>query len=549
MRVVFLGGLGEIGRNCATVEVDGRVVVIDVGVMFPDPDMPGVDLVLPDLSYLVERADAIEGVVLTHGHEDHTGGLAFLLRELGDTRLPVYGSELTLGLAQGRLEEAGVLDRVRMEAVADGERRRIGPVEVEFVAVTHSVPHGHALALTSPAGTIVHTGDFKLDPSPVDGRTTDLDTLARLGDQGVALLLSDSTNADEPGWTPSESSVGEVMRRLFEEHADRRVIAACFASHLHRVQQIAEAALGAGRHLAFLGRSVERNVGIARGMGLIELPDEWIVDIEETHRFDPSEIAVICTGSQGEPLSALALMAARENRWVEVGPRDTVVIAAHPIPGNEANVYRTINGLVRAGAEVVHGAAAGVHVSGHARREELARMLEVVRPRAMVPVHGEYRHLVAHARLAQAGVSEVAVCEDGDAVVVGRDGISVERAVASSGFVFVHGLVGDVGNAVLRDRRALADEGVVVVFVTVDAHRGEVVTGPEIVTRGWVYAPEAEELLEDAKAAVRAGLEEALAEGATDYETLRRHARSALRDIIDERTRRRPMVIPVVVEV
>lgn len=550
VRVVFLGGLGEIGRNCASIEVDGRIVVLDVGLLFPDPDMPGVDLVLPDFSYFEERAEDIEAIVLTHGHEDHTGGLAFLLRILGDRRIPVYGSELTLRLASGRLDEAGVLDRVEMISVEDGERVAIGPLEARFIPVTHSVPHGFATVFTTPAGTILHSGDFKLDPTPVDGRLTDTGLLEEVAGEGVSLFLSDSTNADEAGSTASESSVGVTMRKLFAEHGDKRVIAACFSSHLHRVQQIAEAAVESGRTLAFLGRSMGRNVGLAREMGLLDLPDERIVDIQHVDRFDDSEVCIICTGSQGEPLSALALMAAHESKWVEVGPDDLVVISAHAIPGNEQNVSRVVNGLFRAGAEVVHDRVAPVHVSGHGSRDELVSMLELVRPQAFVPVHGEYRHLVSHARLAAAtGVETVHLCEDGDAVVLGSEGTRLERDVAPSGYLFVHGIVGDVGQGVLRDRRQLAEEGVVVVFVTVDAHSGEIVTGPEIVTRGWVYAPEAEHVLEEAEAAVRASIAAAAVEGATDYETLRRHARLALREVIRERTRRRPIVIPVVLEV
>lgn len=549
-RITFLGGLGEIGRNCAAVEVEGRLLVLDVGLMFPGPDMPGVDLVLPQLAWLRERAGDLEGVILTHGHEDHTGGLAFLLRELGDVRLPVYGSELTLQMASGRLEEAEVLDRAVMTPVGDGERRTVGPVECTFVPVTHSVPHGFAVAFHTPAGTILHSGDFKLDPTPVDGRLTDFGLLEALASGGVDLFLSDSTNADEPGSTASESTVGTVMRKLFAEHAGKRVIAACFSSHLHRIQQIAEAALESGRTLAFLGRSMGRNVDLGRRMGLLHLPVDRVVDIEEAWRFPSGELCVICTGSQGEPLSALALMAARESRFVEVGDDDVVIMSAHAIPGNEANVNGVINSLFRAGAEVVHPGVAPVHVSGHACRDELLSMLDRVRPKALVPVHGEYRHLISHARLgADAGLADVAVCEDGDAVLLTPGGVAVEREVAPSGYLFVHGMVGDVGEGVLRDRRALAEEGVVVVFVTVDAHTGEIVTGPEIVTRGWVYAPEAEDVLVEAEEAVRKSIAEAAAEGAIGYETLRRHARQALRDVIRERTRRRPIVIPVVLEV
>lgn len=551
VRIVFLGGLGEIGRNCFCLEVEGRILVVDCGLMFPEADMPGVDLVLPDFTYLRENADRIEGVFLTHGHEDHTGGLAYLLREVS---VPIFGSALSLALARNRIEEAGMLGRTELVPIADRERRHIGPFDCQFIPVTHSVPHGFATAFYTPSGTILHTGDFKIDLTPVDGRHTDLALLGEIAsrDGGVRLLLADSTNAEQPGFTRSESTVGEAIRALLREHPQRRLIVASFASHVHRVQQVAEAAVAAGRKVAFLGRSMVQNVRVARDMGLVELPESAVVDIEDAWKYQPGEVCIICTGSQGEPMSALSLMAAHEHKWVKVSSDDVVVISAHAIPGNEANVSRVIDSLHRAGAEVVHGRGADVHVSGHASQDELKLMLNLVQPDWFVPVHGEYRHLVHHARLAEGvGVprEHVIVCEDGDALLLGADGVEVERRAAPAGYVYVDGTVGDVGRAVLRDRRALAEEGVVVVIVTIDARTGEIVTGPEIVTRGWVHAPEAEELLEEAKQQVREGLEAAAAEGATDFETMRRHARKALGRFISERTRRRPIVIPVVMEV
>src|SRR6266508_4076445 len=547
VRMVFLGGLGEIGRNCFCLEVEGRILVVDCGLMFPEADMPGVDLVLPDFTYLRDNADRVEGVVLTHAHEDHAGGLAFLLR---DVPVPIYGTKLSLGLARNRIDEAGMLDRTDLRPITDGERRRIGQFDLEFIPVTHSV----ATAYYTPAGTILHTGDFKLDLTPVDGRKTDLALLGEIArrDGGVRLLLSDSTNAERPGFTPSESTVGESMRALFREHPDERFIVACFASHLHRVQQVTRAAVGAGRKVAFIGRSMTQNVSLGREMGLLDLPPDSVVDIEETARFAPGEICVVCTGSQGEPLSALSLMAAHEHKWVKVNEDDVVVISAHAIPGNESNVGRVIDSLHRAGAEVVHGGNAPVHVSGHASQEELKFVLNLVQPEYFVPVHGEYRHMVHHAQLAEeVGIppEKIIVCEDGDALTIDRTCIELEQRAVPAGYLYVDGIVGDVGHGVLRDRRSLAEEGVVVVIVTVDATSGEVVTGPEIVTRGWVYAPEAEELIGEAKVAVLASLAEAADEGATDFDTLRRHARRALGKFINERTRRRPAVIPVIMEV
>jgi ribonuclease J len=517
--------------------------------MFPDADMPGVDLVLPDFTYLREHADRVEGVVITHGHEDHVGALSYLLR---DVSAPIYGSALGLGFARNRIEEAGMLGRTELVAVADGERLDIGPFDCEFIPVTHSVPHAFATAYRTPAGTILHTGDFKLDLTPVDGRTTDLGRLGEIGREGVQLMLSDSTNAERPGFTPSETTVGPVIRAVLRDHPDRRVIVASFASHLHRVQQVAVAAIDSGRRVAFLGRSMTQNVTLAREMGLLALRSDRIIDIEETSRYAPGEVCIICTGSQGEPMSALALMAAHEHKYVKVSEDDVVILSAHAIPGNESNVSRVIDSLHRAGAEVLHERTSPVHVSGHASQEELKFMLNLVRPQWFVPVHGEYRHMVHHARLAEAvGVpsSRVLVCEDGDVLTLDQGRLEVERCAVPAGYMYIDGILGDVDQGVLRDRRNLAAEGFVVVIVTVDATTGEIVTGPDIVTRGWVFEAESDALLEDAKEAVRASLAEAAAEGATDFETLRRHARKALGRFIAERTRRRPAVIPVVMEV
>ncbi len=551
VRIVFLGGLGEIGRNCFCLEVDGRVLVVDCGLMFPGSDMPGIDLVLPDLTYLRENAERVEGVVLTHAHEDHAGGLAFLLR---DVEAPIYGSPLSLGLARNRIDEAGMLHRTELVPVSDGERRQIGPFDCEFIPVTHSVPHAFAAAYHTPAGTILHTGDFKIDPTPVDGRTTDLAHIGEIARRpgGVRLLLADSTNAERPGYTESELVVGATMRSVFLRNPDRRIIVASFASHLHRVQQVASAAVEAGRKVAFLGRSMVNNATLAREMGVLDVPARSVIDIADAVGLPPGEVCVISTGSQGEPMSALSLMAAREHKQVHVGPDDVVVISAHAIPGNEENVSRVIDALYRSGADVLHGANAPVHVSGHASREELKFLLNLVRPECFIPVHGEYRHLVHHARLARdVGVdpANVVVCEDGDAVTIDGDAMKVERRAVPAGFLYVDGIVGDVGHGVLRDRRNLAEEGVVVLIVTVDSKSGELVTDPEIVTRGWVYAPEADELLGEAKAEVRDALVELAADGGVDAEVTKRHARRALGRFINERTRRRPAVIPVVIEV
>jgi ribonuclease J len=549
VRITFLGGLGEIGRNCACVEVGGRILLLDVGLMFPELDMLGIDLVLPDFTYLRENAERVDGAIITHGHEDHMGGLGYLLREMS---FPIYGSELTLGLARNRIEEAGLLDRTQLIPVFDGERRQIGPCEVEFIPVTHSVPHGFATAFHTPQGTILHSGDFKLDLTPVDGRLTDLGRIGALASgDGVRLLLSDSTNAEEPGYARSETSIGGVLHELFHQHEGRRIVIACFASHLHRVQQIADAALAFDRKVATLGMSMKKNVRLARDMGLLRIPDYALVDIDDVRDLPPGQVCVISTGSQGEPMSALALMAQRNNRWLEINGDDTVILSSHPIPGNEMNVSKVIDGLVRLGAEVVHSGVADVHASGHAKQEELKTLLSIVRPDWFVPVHGEYRHMVAHARLARAmgvvGPERVLVCTDGDQLVLDDAGLRVDAAVPA-GYLYVDGIIGDVGHGVLRDRRVLAEEGVVVVVVTVDVATGAILTGPEVITRGWVYAPEAEPLLAECAEEVRQAVKESFVEGATDIEALQKVVRRAAGRFVNESTRRRPMIVPVVME-
>jgi len=544
-----LGGLGEIGRNCACVEVDGRIIVLDCGIMFPDPDMPGVDLVLPDFSYLRDNATRVDAVVLTHGHEDHTGGLAFLLRDL---EVPIYGSEFSLGLARNRIDEAGLSARARFVIVNDGERVRVGPCDVEFIPVTHSVPNAFAIAFHTPQGVVLHSGDFKLDLQPVDGRRTDLARIGTLAStEGIRLLLADSTNAEEPGFTASESTVGLTMRRVFLSRPGRRVVVACFASHIHRVQQVIDAAIASGRKVATLGRSMGKNVELARRLGILTVPEGTLVDIDEIDMLPDGEICVISTGSQGEPMSALSLMATGDNKRLRIEDGDVVVISAHPIPGNEWSVGRVIDELHRRGAEVVHSGAEAVHVSGHARQGELATLISVAKPQSFVPVHGEYRHMVHHAALARAtGVpsEQVLLCEDGDAVALDSAGLRRDGDVPA-GYVYVDGTVGDVGHGVLRDRRVLSEEGVVMVVATVDLHRRAVDGEPQIATKGWVHAPEADQLLGEAGQVVAAALEKALADGARDVEVLSHHARKALGRFVSDRTRRRPFIIPIIVAV
>jgi ribonuclease J len=548
VRIAFLGGLGEIGRNCMVFEIEDRLMLLDCGLMFPDVDMHGIDLVLPDFTWLRENKHRIEGCVVTHGHEDHVGALSYLLRDL---EFPIFGSALTLGLAKGRIEEAGLLDRTKLITVTDGERRKIGPFDIEFIPVTHSVPHAFATAWHTPQGVVIHSGDFKLDLTPVDGRRTDI---ARIGaiaaNEGVRLLLSDSTNAEEKGYAPSETEVGAVLRALFHEHAGRRIITASFASHIHRIQQIIDAAVATGRVVATLGLSMKRNVRLARDLGLLRVADHSLVDIETIAELPPGRVCVISTGSQGEPMSALSLIASGESRWLKLSSDDTIILSSHAIPGNEFNVNRVIDGLLRAGAEVVHSGVADVHATGHAQADELKTFLALTRPDYFIPVHGEYRHLMAHSRLANVmGMSDdhVLLAEDGDVIEISDDGVEFAGRVPA-GYLYVDGIVGDVGQGVLRDRRVLAEEGVVVAVVVADRATGRVIGEPEIITRGWVYAPEAEELLDEASERVRSTVERSMANGQRDIEVLEREVRRTVGKFVSERTKRRPMIVPVVIE-
>ena len=546
IRIYFLGGLGDIGRNCMVLEQDNKLLIIDFGLMFPDADMHGIDLVLPDFTFLRENADRIVGCVATHGHEDHVGGLQFLLRELS---FPIYGSNVTLGLARNRIEEAGLLQKTDLITVTDGQRLNIGPFDVEFLPVTHSVPHAHAIIIHTPQGVIVHSGDFKLDLTPVDNRRTDLARLGELASTvGIRLLMCDSTNAEEHGHAPSEKSIGVVLHQLFHEHRDRRIITASFASHIHRVQQIIEAALESGRKVSLMGRSMQKNIQLAIDLKLINVPPSAFIDVSEIDNYPPEKVCIISTGSQGEPMSALSLLSRGESRWIKASEKDTIILSSHAIPGNEGNVNRVIDGLLRAGAKVVHSGIADVHATGHAQAEELKTYHSILQPEWFVPVHGEYRHMRAHAELAVvmgAARDHVLQAADGDVLELSDEGLAFHSTVPAN-YLFVDGIVGDVGHGVLRDRRVLAEEGVVVIVATVDGHNRKIITGPEIITRGWVYAPEADALLDEAEATVGAALMKALDNGITDIDSLEREVRKAAGKFVSDRTKRRPMIVPVV---
>jgi ribonuclease J len=546
VRLIPLGGLGEIGLNMMLVESGDDLLAVDCGLMFPDDELPGIDHVIPDFSYALARRDGLRAVLLTHGHEDHIGALPYLLRE---APVPVYGTPMTLALVGERLREHGLLESADLRPMRPRARFDLGPFGIEPIRVTHSIVDGIGLAIQTPVGTIVHTGDFKLDPSPLDGETPDYRRFAELGDQEVLVLCSDSTNVDRPGHTRSETDVGQALGERFARAAGR-VIVATFASHIHRIQQVLTLAARHGRRAALLGMSMQKNVALAAELGYLHVPEGLLLPLEELAALPPERQVILSTGSQGEPNSALALMAAGEHKYVQVLPGDLVIISARVIPGHERTIGRVVNALYRLGAEVLYEDNAFVHVSGHASQEDLKQMLNLTRPRYFIPVHGEYRHLLAHARLAESvglGPERIFLIEDGTALEVTK---TAARAVGGfpAGRVLVDGKsVGDVGAVVLRDRQLLAEDGFVIVAVAVD-RAGTVVAGPEIASRGFVYVDESKELLED----VRRAVIEALAEGqpgtAFDREVAGARVRTAVRQLINQRFRRKPVVLPIILE-
>ncbi|GIM81181.1 ribonuclease J [Salinispora arenicola] len=544
LRIIPLGGLGAIGRNMTVFEYDGKLLVVDCGVLFPDVEQPGVDLILPDFAPILDRLDDVQAIVLTHGHEDHIGAVPYLLAHKPD--IPLVGSEFTLALVEAKLAERRIQPYTL--TVREGGREQLGPFECEFFAVNHSIPDALAVAIRTPAGLVLHTGDFKMDQLPLDGRITDLAGFARLGAEGVDLLLSDSTNAEIPGFVTPEREIGPVLDSIFAK-ARGRIIVASFASHVHRVQQVFDSAVEHGRKVALIGRSMVRNMGIARDLGLLNIPPGLVVGLDEATSMPPDQIVLMSTGSQGEPMSALGRMASGDHRHITIAPGDTVVLASSLVPGNETSVYRVINRLARAGAVVVHKDVAKVHVSGHAPAGELLYLLNMVRPSNLMPVHGEWRHLRAHARLGiESGVASdrVVLCEDGDVVDLVEGRASLVGRVRSR-YVYVDGLaVGDVSESLLTERRILGDGGFIAATVVVDSVTGKVVGGPTVSAKGFSEDPEA---FSPVVPLITEALNRAASDGITDPHQLQQIVRRTVGRWVNDAYRRRPMIVPNVVEV
>ena len=545
LRIIPLGGLGEVGSNMTVFEYGGRLLVVDCGVLFPEDHHPGVDLILPDFEPIRDRLDDIDALVLTHGHEDHIGAVPYLLRERGN--IPLVGSKLTLALLGSKLREHRLKETVHHE-VREGETITFGPFELEFVAVNHSIPDALAVAIRTGAGLVLHTGDFKMDQMPLDGRITDLRAFGRLGEEGVDLFMVDSTNAEVPGFTTSEKDIAPVLDRVFHQSANQRIIVACFASHIHRVQQVMDAAVTHNRKVAYVGRSMVRNMAVARDLGYLNVPKNTLVDAKELANYPPEKTVLISTGSQGEPLSALSRIAQRNHNFVHIEEGDTVVLASSLIPGNENAVYRVINGLARWGANVVHKGNALVHVSGHASAGELLYCYNIAKPRNVLPVHGEFRHMRANAELARAtGVphDRVVIAEDG-VVVDLIDGVAKITGKVACGYVFVDGSsVGDITESSLKDRRILGEEGFISVIVVIDSVTGKVSGGPEIHARGFV---ENDSTFDEIKPAIIDALDKAMADGVDDPHQLQQNIRRVVGRWVSNKHKRRPMIVPVVLE-
>ncbi|SKA81720.1 ribonuclease J [Caloramator quimbayensis] len=548
VKIIPLGGINEIGKNMTVIEYKNDIIVIDSGLMFPEEEMFGVDIVIPDISYLIKQKDKVKAIVLTHGHEDHIGALPYILKQLN---VPVYGTKLTLGIVQTKLKEHGILRDCSLNVVKPKDIITFGDIKVEFIKNCHSIPDSCSLAIHTPAGIIVHTGDFKIDYTPIDGVVMDLARLAELGKQGVMLLMADSTNIERPGYTMSERTVGETFDKIFSE-TKSRIIVATFASNIHRIQQIMDSAYKHGRKVAISGRSIENIVEVASELGYLKFAEGLFIDIDDIEKYKPSDIVIITTGSQGEPMSALARMSTSEHKKVEIMRDDLVIVSATPIPGNEKLISRVINQLFKRGANVIYESLADIHVSGHACQEELKLIHTLVKPKYFMPVHGEYRHLKQHSLLAQKlGMDEknIFISDIGQIFEI-NENMGRLSGYVTAGQVLVDGLgVGDVGNIVLRDRKHLSQDGILTVVVTIEKETGKVIAGPDIISRGFVYVRESEDLMEEARNIVKAALEKCLKNQVTEWAAIKSSIKDDLREYLYEKTKRKPMILPIIMEI
>ena len=549
LKIIPLGGLHEIGKNITVFEYDNEIIVVDCGLSFPDDDMLGVDLVIPDISYLEKNVEKIKGLVITHGHEDHIGGVPYLLKKIN---IPIYATRLAAGLIRNKLEEHKLLRSTKLNEVMQGQTIKLGKnFKVEFIRSSHSIPDSVMLAITTPAGTVLHTGDFKVDYTPIDGKLMDFGRIAELGNKGILALMADSTNAERKGFTMSESSVGEVFDKLFL-HCTKRIVVATFASNVHRVQQIVNSAIKYNRKIAVCGRSMINMIETARNLGYIECPENIFIDIDMINNYTDEQLVIITTGSQGEPMSALTRMAAGDHRKVKITPNDLVIISATPIPGNEKFVSKVIDDLMQIGAEVVYSSLEDIHVSGHACQEEQKLILALAKPKYFIPVHGEYRQLIAHSETAQSmGIDKdnIIMLSNGRVLEINENSAEFTSTVPS-GRVLVDGLgVGDVGSIVLRDRQHLSQDGLIVIVLTMDSSTGEVIAGPDVISRGFVYVRESENLMDDVKSVVKHEIKKCEEKGIRDWSTIKSTTRENLRDYIFAKTKRNPMIIPIIMEV
>lgn len=549
LKVIALGGLEEIGKNMTVLEYGNDIIIIDCGLAFPEDDMLGIDLVIPDITYLAKNVEKIRGIVLTHGHEDHIGALPYVLKQL---KVPVFGTLLTLGLLENKLREHKMLDKTTLHTVVPGEKVKLGEMVVEFIHTNHSIADSVALAIQTPVGTVIHTGDFKVDYTPIDGDIIDLQRFAELGSQGVLLLMSDSTNAERKGFTMSEKTVGKVFERIFEETPRNRIMVATFSSNIHRIQQIINAAYMYGRKVAIIGRSMVNAVKTASELDYLWIPPRTLIDINEIKNYRDEQLVIITTGSQGETMSALSRIANSEHKQVSVKPDDKIIISASAIPGNEKNVIRVVNELLKKGADVVYGGIEDIHVSGHARQEELKLMLALTKPKFFMPVHGEYMHLSSHRDLAiSMGMDKknIFVNKLGDVLELSKNEAKVTGTV-QTGQVMVDGLgVGDVGNIVLRDRKHLSEDGLMVVVVSMEEETGQIVAGPDIISRGFVYVRESEGLMEGAREVVMKALQECEEKNITSWNYIKNLIKDTLKNYIWQKTKRSPMILPIIMEV